>query len=199
MWIYLIPMILPAAPPNLDETNPLDTSCDHLLHLDSPSLSSELQDTSSVDSVEIEFLSESERQEDHTNLSQTDVSSGDHDYELFLLQQEIDAPNGNLNHQDTHNKQDFIQLQKSFWSSTHVNSCSNYTLHITTYFIDCFIQGVIKNPKSRKSMKYSKSYTQNKLKLFGTTSCYITLHLNLKRLGFTGEPITQWTCQSHVK
>ena len=45
---------------NLDETYPLDTSYEHLLHLDSPSLSSELQDTSSVDSVEIEFLPESE-------------------------------------------------------------------------------------------------------------------------------------------
>ena len=37
---------------NLDETYPLDTSCAHLLHLDSPSLSSELQDTSSDDSVD---------------------------------------------------------------------------------------------------------------------------------------------------
>ena len=41
---------------NLNETCFLDTSCDHLLHLDSPSLSSELQDTSSVKSVEIEFV-----------------------------------------------------------------------------------------------------------------------------------------------
>ena len=39
---------------------------------------------------------------DHTNLSRTEGFSGDHDYELFLLQKEIDAPNGNLNHQDTH-------------------------------------------------------------------------------------------------
>ena len=44
----------------LDETYPLDTLCDHLLHLDSPSRSCELQDTSSVDCVEIEFLPESE-------------------------------------------------------------------------------------------------------------------------------------------
>ena len=51
---------------NLDEVCPLDTSCDNLLHLDSPSLSSELQDNSSVDSVEIEFLPESEGQLDHT-------------------------------------------------------------------------------------------------------------------------------------
>ena len=32
---------------NLAETYPLDTSCDHLLHLDSPSLASELQYSSS--------------------------------------------------------------------------------------------------------------------------------------------------------
>ena len=85
---------------NLDKTYPLDTSCDHLLHLDSPSLSSELQDTSSVDSVEIEFLPESEGNLDHTNLSPTDVFSGHHDYELFLLQKEIDVPYGNLENED---------------------------------------------------------------------------------------------------
>ena len=39
---------------NLNEPCSLDISCDHLLHLNSPSLSSE--DTSSVESVEIEFV-----------------------------------------------------------------------------------------------------------------------------------------------
>ena len=87
---------------NLDETCPLDTSCDYLLHLDSPSLSSELQDNSSVDSVEIEFLPESEGQLDHTKHSPTDVFSEHLDYELFLLQNEIDAPNDNPNHYDIH-------------------------------------------------------------------------------------------------
>ena len=53
---------------NLDEAYSLDTSCDLLHHLDSPSLSSELQDNSSVDSVEIELLPESEEQLDHTKL-----------------------------------------------------------------------------------------------------------------------------------
>ena len=86
----------------LNEACPLDTSCDHLLHLDSPSLSSELQDNSSVDSVEIELLSELEGQLDNVNLSQTDVFHGHHDYELFLLQKELDAPNDNLKHQQTH-------------------------------------------------------------------------------------------------
>ena len=87
---------------NLDEPYHLDTSCDHLLHLDSPTLSSELKDNSSVDSVEIEFLPESEGQLDHSKHSPTDVFSEHHDYELFLLQNEIDAPNDNPNHYDIH-------------------------------------------------------------------------------------------------
>ena len=105
---------------NLNETCPLDTSCDHLLHLVSPSLSSELQDNSSVDSVEIEFLPESEGQSDHVNLSSTDVFSLKHDYDLFLLNQEIDAPNYNLNHQDTHicENQDDILIHATILSHT---------------------------------------------------------------------------------
>ena len=87
---------------NFDEACPLDTSCDHLLHLDSPSLSSELQDNSSVDSVEIELLPESEGKLDHTDDSPTNVFSEHHDYELFLLQYEIDAPNDNPDHYDIH-------------------------------------------------------------------------------------------------
>ena len=86
----------------LDEACPLDTSCDYLLHLDSPSLSPELQYNSSVDSVEIEFLPESEGQLDHTKNSPTDLFSTHHDYELFLLQKEFDAPNNNLNHHNFH-------------------------------------------------------------------------------------------------
>ena len=31
------------------------------------------------------------------------------------------------------------------------------------------------------------------------TCCYVILHLNLKRIGFTGEPVTQRTRQSLVK
>ena len=95
---------------NLDDMCPLNTSCDHLLHLDSPSLSSELQDNSSVDSVEIEFLPESEGQLDHTNLSPTDVFSEHHDYKLFLLQNEIEAPNDNYYNFHTCENQDDILI-----------------------------------------------------------------------------------------
>ena len=87
---------------NLDEACSLDTSCDHLLHLDSPSLSSESQNNSIVDSVEIELLPESERQLDHANLSPTDVFSAHHEYELFLLHNEFDAQNDNPDHYDIH-------------------------------------------------------------------------------------------------
>ena len=105
---------------NLDVANPLDTSCDLLLHLDSPSLSSELQDNSSVDNVKIELLPESEGQLDHTNLSPTHVFSEHHDYELFLLQNELNAPNDNLNHYDIHNceNQDDILIHATNLSNT---------------------------------------------------------------------------------
>ena len=99
---------------NLDEACSLDTSCDLLHHLDSPSLSSELQDNTSVDSIEIEFLPESEGQFDLTNLSPTDVFSEHHDYELFLLQNKIDAPNDNPDHYDIHT----CEIQDDILSNT---------------------------------------------------------------------------------
>ena len=106
-----------------------NTSCDHQLHFNHPNISSELADNSTVGStepesnldpedllqldsisissqatcnIETEFPTEFERQLDDTNLSPTDVFSGDCDYELFLLQKEIDAPHDNIRHQETH-------------------------------------------------------------------------------------------------
>ena len=105
---------------NLDDACPVDTTYDLLLHLDSPSVSSELQDNSSVVSVEDELLPESEGQLDHANLSPTDVFSAHHEYELFLLQNEFDAPNDNLNHHDIHNweNQDDILIHATNLSNT---------------------------------------------------------------------------------
>ena len=60
---------------NLNETCSLDTSCDHLLHLDSSSLLCELQDTSSVESVEIEFVPDFEEPLESNKFSPTDVFS----------------------------------------------------------------------------------------------------------------------------
>ena len=58
---------------NLDVTCSLDTSYDHLLHLDSHSHSSEPQDTLSVENVEIEFIDESEEPLENRKPSPKDV------------------------------------------------------------------------------------------------------------------------------
>ena len=103
---------------SINKTCLLNTSCDHQLHLDHPNTSPELQDHSSVGSAEPESILDSEELhqldsisvssqatcsiETETNLSPTDIFSGHHDYEMFLLQQEIDAPHDNLNHHVLH-------------------------------------------------------------------------------------------------
>ena len=110
---------------SMNKTCLLNTSCDHQLYLDHPNTSPELQDLSIVGStepesildsedllqldsisvssqatcsIETEFLPEFKGQLDDTNLSPTDIISGHHDYEMFLLQKEIDASHANLNH-----------------------------------------------------------------------------------------------------
>ena len=62
---------------NLNEPCSLDTSCDHLLHLDPHSLSSELQDNSIVESTEPESVPDFEDllQLDSTIVSSQDTSS----------------------------------------------------------------------------------------------------------------------------
>ena len=106
MWINCISENPPApAPlPRVNETCSLYTSCDHLLHLDSPSLSSELQ---THQALKVEFVPDFEEPLECNKFSPTDVFSVQYDYDLFLLNQEIDTPSDNLNHQDTHvcNKQ----------------------------------------------------------------------------------------------
>ena len=60
------------------------------------------QSNSRQSSIEIEFVSESEGQLENANLSPTDIFFEHHDYDLFLLQKEIDAPYDNLSHQENH-------------------------------------------------------------------------------------------------
>ena len=113
----------------MDEACPLDTSCDLLHHLDSPSLSSELQDNSSVDSVEIEFLPESEGQLDHTKHSPTDVFSEHRDYELFLLQKVFDAPNDNPNHYVVHNLENQDNIVIHATNLSNIFALSQFMAH----------------------------------------------------------------------
>ena len=104
---------------NLDVSCSFDTLCDHLLHLDSPNPSSEPQDTPSVESVEIELIDEFEESLENNRHPQTDLFHEHYDYDLFLLNQEIDTPSGNVNFQDTHvcENQDDILI--------HTTNCSH--------------------------------------------------------------------------
>ena len=129
---------------SLNKTCLLNISCDHQLHLDHRSTSHELQDHSIVGSaaaefilysedlfllysisvssqvtcsIETDFLPEFEGQLDHTNLSPTDGFSGCHDYELFLLPWEINAPHDNLSHYEEQD-QDVIITHATILSPT---------------------------------------------------------------------------------
>ena len=138
---------------SMNKTCLLNTSYDHQLHLDHPSTSPELQDypivgsaepesildsedilqldsisvsSQATCSIETEFLPEFKGQLDDTNLSPTDVFSGHHDYELFLLQKEIDAPHDTISHADTHvyeeQDQDVILTHATILSHTFAHS-----------------------------------------------------------------------------
>ena len=127
--LELTPCDSPSSTTSMNKTCLLDTSYDHQIHLDHPSSSPELQDDSIDGSAEPGFILDSEDlhqldsisvssqatcnfetesfpefkgQFDDTNLSPTDVFSGHHDYEMFLLQKEIDAQHDNLNHHVLH-------------------------------------------------------------------------------------------------
>ena len=104
---------------SLDDSSTLIGPDDHLLQLDSTSLSSQLHDTSSI---EIVFVSKSEGHLDHANPSQTDVFLEHHDYELFLLDQEIDTPSDNLSHQGSHNCEKLCQ------DDTFLTHVTNFSL-----------------------------------------------------------------------
>ena len=86
--------------------------------LDSTSLSSQLQDNSSI---EIEFVPEFEGHLDHANPSQTEVSLEHHDYELFLPNQEIDTPSDNLSHQERQNCEQICQDDPFLTHATHLS------------------------------------------------------------------------------
>ena len=57
----------------------------------------------------------------------------------------------------------------------------------STYFIDYFTQDIIKNPRIKKIHEvHQKIHTKQSL-LFCLTCFVFVIHLNLKRLRFTGE------------
>ena len=62
-----------------------------------------------------------------------------------------------------------------------------YTTYQSTYFIDDFIQGVIKNPKIKLIHYVHQKICTEQVSTLEITCCYVD---NLKLLGFTGEPVT---------
>ena len=87
----------------LDESSTLSTQDDHLLQVDSTSLSS--QDTSSV---EIGFVPKSEGQL-YNHSTSTDLFLENEDDELFLLKPEINTPSDNLSHKESHDYEKLCQ------------------------------------------------------------------------------------------
>ena len=73
-----------------------------------------------------------------------------------------------------------------------------YTTYQSTYFIDVFNQGVIKNPKIKKIQQVQQKICIEQVSTLKITCFHVILHLNLKRIGFTGEPVTRGTHQSHA-
>ena len=71
-------------------------------------------------------------------------------------------------------------------------------MYQSTYFIDYFTQGIIKNPRINKIL-YLHQKIHTKQFLLSCLSCFVfVIHLNLKQLGFSGEPMTQYTHESCV-
>ena len=51
----------------------------------------------------------------------------------------------------------FIQVQRSFWSCTHVNSCQNYTFYINLHILlNILCKTTLNIQESRKSIKSLK-------------------------------------------
>ena len=71
-----------------------------------------------------------------------------------------------------------------------------YTIYQFTYFIYYLFQDKLKYPKIIEIQQVHQKIYIKQVFILQITYCHIILHLNLKRLGFTGEPVTRRTRQS---
>ena len=53
---------------------------------------------------------------------------------------------------------------------------------------------MIKNQKIKEIQQVQQKICTKQVSMLEITCFYVILHLNLKRLGFTGEPVTRRTC-----
>ena len=76
-------------------------------------------------------------------------------------------------------------------------NCCLKILHINLHILYIlYIKTSSRMQELLKYIKYIKSYRKNNFIIFVSLVFYVVLHLNLKKLRFTGEPMTQRTCQS---
>ena len=86
---------------------------------------------------------------------------------------------------------------KSFVSCSHMNCClQKYTTHRFTYFIYYSHQDKFKNSRIIKIHQAHQKIHKKQFLLFCITCFVFVIHLNLKRLGFSGEPVAQYTHES---
>ena len=72
-----------------------------------------------------------------------------------------------------------------------MNCClQNYTTHQFTYFINYLFQDKFKYPKINEIQQVHQKICTKQVSTLEITYCYVILHLNLKRLGLTGESVT---------
>ena len=72
-----------------------------------------------------------------------------------------------------------------------------YTTHQFTHFIYHSYQDKFKNQKIIKIHQVHQQLQAEQFYLFCYTCFLFVMHLNLKQLRFSGEPVTQYTCESH--
>ena len=73
-----------------------------------------------------------------------------------------------------------------------------HTTHQFTYFIYYSCQDKFKNSRIIKIHQVHQKLQAKQFLLFCLTCFLFVLHLNLKQLGFSGEPMTQPTHESHA-
>ena len=74
-----------------------------------------------------------------------------------------------------------------------------YTIYQFTYFIYYLFQDKFKYSKIIAIQQVHQKIYTKQVRILEITYCHVKLHENLKRLGFTGEPVTRRTRQSRDK
>ena len=80
-----------------------------------------------------------------------------------------------------------------------MNCClQKHTTHKFTYYIYYSYQDKFKNSRIIKIHQVHQNLHTKQFLLFCLTCFVFIIHLNLKQLGFSGEPMTQYSHESHV-